>query len=103
MKVNLALNTISRKFLIPVVLLAVVLLGGLGGFMAMNNKAAIQSAMDAKGNAVVDFITRFSADYFAIFDFSDFENFVKAISSDPAVKFFVIYNAQGEPLTRSML
>lgn len=99
---NITLNTISKKFLVPTVTLTAVLLAGLGIFMAMNSKSAIEATMDAKGTAVADFITRFSADYFAIFDFSDFGNFAKAISTDDAVEFFVIYNSQGEALTTNM-
>jgi methyl-accepting chemotaxis protein len=80
----------------------VVLLTVLGGVMSSSSEEAIKETIDSKGNAVVDFISRFSGDYFAIFDFSDFDNFVKAISTDPDVDFFVIYNAEGEPLTSNM-
>lgn len=96
-------NSISRKFLLPTIGLTVVLLAALGGVMSTKSEEAIMETMDSKGHAVVDFISRFSGDYFAIFDFSDFDNFVKAISTDPDVEFFVIYNADGEPLTSSML
>jgi methyl-accepting chemotaxis protein len=57
------------------------------------------SMMDSKGDAVASFVSRVSAEYFAIFDFSDFENFVKALESDPEVDFAVFYNAEKEPLT----
>lgn len=70
--------------------------------MSQQNKSSLRASIDSKGTAVTDFITRFSADYFAIFDFTDFENFVKAISSDPDVEFFVVYNARNEPLTSGM-
>ncbi len=95
------LNSISKKFLIPTLLLSVVLFCTLGIFMAKNNKAAIQSMMDSKGTAIASFVTRVSADYFAIFDFSDFEKFTKALESDPEVEFALFYNAQKEPLTEN--
>jgi methyl-accepting chemotaxis protein len=95
-------NSISRKFLLPTIALTVVLLTVLGGVMSSTSEEAIRETIDSKGNAVVDFISRFSGDYFAIFDFTDFDNFVKAISTDPDVEFFVIYNAEGEPLTSTM-
>jgi methyl-accepting chemotaxis protein len=55
--------------------------------------------MDSKGDAVASFVSRVSAEYFAIFDFSDFDNFVKALESDPEVDFAVFYNADKEPMT----
>jgi methyl-accepting chemotaxis protein len=100
---KLAFNTISKRYLIPTLALTIVLFVILGGVMSAINRASIEKMMEAKGNAVSDFITRFSADYFAIFDFQDFENFVKAISADPEVEYFVIYNDQGEPLTTTMM
>ena len=54
-------------------ILAVALFCGLGAVMAKNNSESIQSMMDSKGDAVAGFVTKVSADYFAIFDFSDFE------------------------------
>ena len=99
MKIDSFLNSISKKFLFPTLLLSIVLFSGLGLFMSRNNSSAIMSMMDSKGDAVASFVSRVSADYFAFFDFSDFENFAKALEKDPEVDFAVFYNAQKEPLT----
>ncbi len=102
MKRNImALNSINKKFLIPTLVLAVALFCGLGGFMAKHNNESIQSMMDSKGDAVASFVTKVSADYFAIFDFSDFENYSKALESDPEVEFAVFYNADKEALNEN--
>jgi methyl-accepting chemotaxis protein len=101
MKYNTAFNTINKKFLIPILALTVILLGALGLFMVQSNKTSVLSMMDAKGNSAADFITRFSSDYYAIFDFSDFENFVTALKSDPEIAYAVFYNADKEPITSS--
>jgi methyl-accepting chemotaxis protein len=100
MKFDMALNTINKKFLIPVLTLAIVFLAALGLFMASNNRAAMRGMMEAKGNATADFITKFSSDYYAIFDFKDFENFVNALKSDPEIEFAVFYNSEKEPITK---
>jgi methyl-accepting chemotaxis protein len=97
----MALNSINKKFLIPTLVLAVALFCGLGGFMAKHNNESIQSMMDSKGDAVASFVTKVSADYFAIFDFSDFENYSKALESDPEVEFAVFYNADKEALNEN--
>ena len=95
----LVMNTISKKFLVPTLILTIVLFSSLGIFMAKNNSSSIQSMMESKGDAVARFVSRVSADYFAIFDFTDFEKFVKALENDPEVEFAVFYNAQKEPMT----
>lgn len=99
MKFNFTLNTINKKFLIPVLTLSILLLSGLGLFMAKNNRASMLAMMEAKGNSTADFITQFSSDYYAIFDFQDFENFVTALKSDPEIEFAVFYNSDKEPIT----
>jgi len=99
MKIKSFFNSISKKFLFPTLLLSIVLFCGLGLFMSRSNSASIMSMMDSKGDAVASFVSRVSADYFSIFDFSDFENFVKALESDPEVDFAVFYSAEKEALT----
>ncbi|NIR25904.1 MAG: hypothetical protein GWN77_02870, partial [Gammaproteobacteria bacterium] len=66
-------NTISKKYLVPTVVMAVVLLFLSGLFLTLQSIKNIETTIDSKGDAVSDFVTKFSADYFAIFDFSDFE------------------------------
>jgi methyl-accepting chemotaxis protein len=95
-------NTIGKKFLIPTLVLTMLLLNALGWFMAEHNNRCIRETLDIRASAVIDFITKFTADYFLFFDFQDFENIKKAITSDPDVEFFVIYNEQREPITEDM-
>jgi len=98
MKILNIFNTISKKFLVPTLALSVLLLCSLGIFMAVNNNRSIMSMMDSKGDSLSNFVSRVSADYFAIFDFTDFENFINAMESDPEVEFAMFYNASNEPL-----
>ncbi|MBI5098180.1 MAG: methyl-accepting chemotaxis protein [Nitrospirae bacterium] len=93
------LNTISKKFLVPTLTLSILLFLGLGIFMIQKNKTSIISMMDSRGESVSGFVTKLSAEYFAIFDFNDFEKFVKALQSDPEVSFAVFYNNKKEPMT----
>jgi methyl-accepting chemotaxis protein len=95
-------SKIGRKFAVPTLVISVLLLNGLGWFMAGNSNKRIRETLDIRANTLIDFITKFSADYFMFFDFSDFENIKKAITSDPDVEFFVIYNDQREPLTEDV-
>ncbi|MBI5056556.1 MAG: HAMP domain-containing protein [Nitrospirae bacterium] len=99
MKNSTSFNNISKKFLVPTLTLAIILFCGLGIFMIQKDKSSILSMMDSKGESVTGFVTKLSADYFAIFDFNDFEKFVKALQSDPDVAFAVFYNNNKKPMT----
>jgi methyl-accepting chemotaxis protein len=57
--------------------------------------------MQSKGEAVADFVSRVSAEYFAIFDFQDFDNFINALESDSEVDFAVFYNAERVPMVET--
>lgn len=92
-------SSIIKKFLLPVLAMSTVLFCALGLFMVMKNKDAIMTMMESKGQSVAGFVSKVAADYFAIFDFSDYEKFVKALQSDPEVAFAVFYNNKMEPLT----
>jgi methyl-accepting chemotaxis protein len=92
-------NSISKKFLIPTLSLSIILFLGLGIFMVQTNRSSINVMMDSRGNSVTDFVSHLSAEYFAIFDFSDFDKFVKALQADPEVSFAVFYNNKKEPMT----
>ena len=92
-------NSISKKFLIPTLALSLILFVCLGIFMIKTSRKSINTMMDSRGRSVTDFVSNLSAEYFAIFDFSDFEKFVKALQSDHDVAFAVFYNNAKEPMT----
>jgi methyl-accepting chemotaxis protein len=94
------INTINKKILVPVLSLAFILLLCLGFFMTQSNNKAMQAMMDSKADGIGTIISSFSAEYFAFFDFSDFENIVRALEQDPEIDHAVFYNTDMEPLTQ---
>jgi len=94
------MDTINKKILFPVLTLAFVLLISLGVFMTQSNRLSMQSMMESKGDGIADIFANFSADYFAFFDFQDFENIVTAMGADPDIDHAVFYNSDYEPLTQ---
>ena len=94
------LNTINKKILIPVLSLAFLLLSCLGLFMSSSNTKSMQSMMDSKAEGITTIISSFTADYFAFFDFSDFESIVRALETDPDINHATFYNSDMEPLTQ---
>jgi len=92
-------NTINKKILVPVLSLAFILLLCLGFLMTQSNNKAMQAMMDSKADGVATIISSFSAEYFAFFDFSDFESIVRALEKDPEINHAVFYNSTMEALT----
>ncbi len=95
------MNTVNKKILFPVLSLVFVLLICLGIFMTRNSTKSMQSMMDSKANGITTIFASFAADYFAFFDFSDFESMVKALEKDPDISHAVFFNSEMEPLTHN--
>ncbi len=93
-------NTVNKKILFPVLSLAFILLLGLGLFMTRSNINSMQRMMDSKADGIATIISSFAADYFAFFDFSDFESIVRALEKDPDISHATFYNSDMEPLTK---
>ena len=94
------LNTINKKILIPVLSLVFILLLCLGVLMTLSNNKSMQAMMDSKAEGIATIISSFTAEYFAFFDFSDFESIVRALEQDPEISHAVFYNAGHEALTK---
>jgi methyl-accepting chemotaxis protein len=92
-------NTINKKILVPVLSLVFILLLCLGFFMTLSNNRSMQTMMDSKADGIATIISSFSAEYFAFFDFSDFESIVNALEKDPEISHATFYNSDMEALT----
>jgi len=92
-------NTVNKKILVPILSMVFILLLCLGFFMTMSNNRSIQAMMDSKADGIATIISSFSAEYFAFFDFSDFESIVKALEKDPEISHSTFYNSDMEALT----
>lgn len=94
-------NSISKKFLIPAILIMVILLGGLGTLMINQNHATLESLMESKGNALANTLSQISANYVMNYDLQALELFVNEAMKDPDMVFAVFYDAEKKPLTES--
>lgn len=92
-------NTVNKKILVPILSMVFILLLCLGFFMTMSNNRSIQAMMDSKADGIATIISSFSAEYFAFFDFSDFESIVNALEKDPEISHSTFYNSDMEALT----
>ncbi len=97
----LEFDTISKRFLIPTLLLTVLLLGGLGTVMVIRNQATVRSMMDSKAAALANFLAQISAVYLMNYDLSALEGFVRETQKDPEVAFVVFYDVERKHLTEN--
>jgi methyl-accepting chemotaxis protein len=95
------LNTVNKKFLVLTLILTMTLLAGVGTFMSLKNGKTIRFMMDSKGNAVADFMAKISIEYYANYDFTALEDFIKEAAKDSEVAFAVFYDGNKKPITTS--
>src|ERR1700693_2963100 len=97
----LGMNSLSRKFLVPMVLFTFVLLSLLGWKLVQQNGRTILEMLNKKGNNQADLLSHISATYVTNYDLSALEGFVKESLRDPDLVFVVFYDNQKKPLTES--
>jgi methyl-accepting chemotaxis protein len=96
----LALNTISKKFLLPTLALTLLSLSGLGFFTVLTNNSALSGVIHSKGNAIADFMSKISVSSYQNFDFLALESLASEMSKDPEVAFAIFYDPENKPLTK---
>jgi methyl-accepting chemotaxis protein len=93
-------QSIGRRFLMTTLALVILLFGGLGVFISMQNSAAIQSALLSKAESVAELSVHIGADYLANFNYLALDTFVENIGKDPEIGFVVFLNEEKKPLTK---
>jgi methyl-accepting chemotaxis protein len=92
-------NAIGKKLLIPTLLLVAILFASMGVIMVRNSSLSIGNMMDSKGNAQANLLAKISPAFYANFDFSTLEQFVKETAKDTEVVFTVFYDEKKQPIT----
>ena len=92
---------IRKQFLVPMLALTALLLTCLGIFMAFSATASLRSAMQSKGNSIVDFMAKISATNYQNYNFDSLDEYVKEIQKDPDVAFALFSDPHGKPLTKA--
>jgi methyl-accepting chemotaxis protein len=93
-------TSLGAKFLLTTLGLVLVLFGGLGAFLALQNAHSIRASLDSKGNSVADLAGHVGSDYLANFNYLALDNFVEDVRKDPDVSFVGFYNEEQKKLTK---
>ncbi len=97
----LKLNTINKKILVPILVLAMVMLSSLGIFMTVSNKESVRSLIDSKGIGMTGFMSKIATHHYTNYDFMGLDDFVEQILKDQELSFAVFYDEQNKPVTRN--
>jgi methyl-accepting chemotaxis protein len=97
---KLRFRSLTARFLIPTLALVVLVVGGLGRFLAMRSAATIRASLDSKGNAVATIVQNVGGEYLENFNYLALDALVADIRRDPEVAFVVVTDEKGKPLTK---
>ena len=96
-------HSISRTFLLWGLIFVVSLVVILAVITYETNNDQIRAQMDARGNAMVNYMAKTSIYYYRNFDLGALDGFVREIIKTPDVAFAVYYDEKKKPVTSSSL
>ena len=104
MKLHLfRLDTINKKFLLPMLLLVTILTGALGGVLVVQQYRELTSMMESKSESVTTMLATIAAPYLNNYDFPALEGFVKQTVKDTDVAFAEYYDTEAKSLTANVM
>jgi len=92
-------RSIRTRFLLLTLTMVVILFGGLGVFIAVQNAAALRGSLNSKSNSVADLASHTGAEYLENFNFQALDRLVEDVAKDPEVSFAGFYNDKKELVT----
>ncbi len=89
-------HSLITKFFLIIVALVLLLLGGLGLFLSLQNTKLVHS----KGNSIADLAQHSARGYLENFNYPELDTLVENILKDPGVGFVAFYNDRKQLLTK---
>ena len=96
----LRFRSIAARFLTTTLVLAALVVGGLGFFLAQRGARNIRASLDAKGDAVATLVEQVCAGYVENFDFVAVDRLVAELRKDPEVALAAVQDEHGKLLTK---
>ena len=94
-------RSIAARFLTITFALVLLVVGGLGTFLAARGSRNIRASLDSKGNAVATLVEKVGAGYVENFDFLSLDRLADDLRKDPDVAFVVVHDAAGKLVTKA--
>lgn len=94
-------STIGKKFLIPSLIFTVILFFLLAVVNLRGNASVMRSQMEARGNAMANYMAKTSVFYYYNYDLGALDGFIKEVVKNKDVAYAVFYDENKEPVTAS--
>jgi len=93
-------KSITSRCLAITLALVVLVVGGLGTFLAVRSARSIRASLDSKGNAVATLVENVSAGYLENFNYIALDRLVADLRKDSEVAFVGVYDDKKKQLTK---
>jgi len=93
-------KSITSRCLAITLVLVVLVVGGLGTFLAVRSGRSIRASLDSKGNAVATLVENASAGYLENFNYIALDRLVADLRKDGEVAFVGVYDDKKKQLTK---
>jgi methyl-accepting chemotaxis protein len=94
-------SSLKARFLVTTLTLVVLVVGGLGGFLAMRGARAIRASLDSKAGAVATLFENIAGGYLLNFDYLALDALVTDVLKDPDVAFVTVHDEKDKLLTKA--
>jgi methyl-accepting chemotaxis protein len=93
-------RSITTRFLVTTLGLVVLVVGGLGAFLAVRGARTIRASLESRGEAVATLVQNVGAAYLQNFDYLALDALVADVRRDPLVAFVEVTDDKGKALTK---
>jgi uncharacterized phage infection (PIP) family protein YhgE len=97
----LKFDTIGKRLMFPTIAILVILLGGLGASLIINQYALTRAMIESKASTVAGLLQKIGAPFIASYDYIPLEIFVQEAVKNPEIAFVVYCDPQGKAITLS--
>jgi methyl-accepting chemotaxis protein len=97
----LRFRSLAARFLVTTLTLVVVVVGGLGGFLALRGAQSIRASLDSKASAVATLFENIASGYLLNFDYLALDALAADVLEDPDVAFVAVHDEKDKLLTKA--
>jgi methyl-accepting chemotaxis protein len=94
-------SSLATRFLATTLTLVVVVVGGLGAFLAWRGGRAIRASLESKGTAVATLVEHVGGGHLLNFDYIALDALLEDVRLDPDVAFVAVHDDKGKLLTKA--
>lgn len=98
----LRFSSLSARFLVTTLTLVLLVVGGLGGFLALRGARATRTSLDSKAGAVATLFENIASGYLLNFDYIALDALVADVLEDPDVAFVTVHDERDKLLTKTV-